>query len=172
MTQETNEVNMRGYAMEVITEVRSLDPILFEVLKEEKEMLSNSMLFSGCIRGKLMELIRDDQFTLLRKKVDEYGIGKHGGIKLITSIDHSTVSAVKDLLDIGVEVKHLSDLLTTEFVVSDKAVIEIISDQLKGEMLIKTDPKVVQDHLNKFEHIWKSGIDAGKRVSELTANDS
>ena len=56
--------------------------------------------------------------------------------------------------------------------VSDKAVIEIISDQLKGEMLIKTDPKVVQDHLNKFEHIWKSGIDAGKRASELTANDS
>lgn len=110
-----NDKHMRNYAMLVIDELKPFNPIFPKVVEKEKEILSNSRLFSALVNGKLLEFINDDHFTLFREVMDRHRRGKHGGIRLITLIDRSTANIVKGFLAIGVEVKHITNLYSVQY---------------------------------------------------------
>src|SRR5919106_5234591 len=62
--ESSNEVDLKNYAMSVITEVRSYDLFYSKVMEKEKKILSSSQLFRGCVDGRLLEYMRNDHFTL------------------------------------------------------------------------------------------------------------
>ena len=165
-----NDKHMRNYAMLVIDELKSFNPIFPKVVEKEKEILSNSRVFSALVNGKLLEFINDDHFTLFREVMDRHRRGKHGGIRLITLIDRSTANIVKGFLAIGVEVKHITNLYSVQFVASEREVLEITLDENK--LVVEKDSSRVRSYLNIFEDLWTHGTDARKRISELKAGDS
>lgn len=139
--------------MSVISELKSFDPIYSRILKNEREILSNSKLFSACIKGKLLEFIRDDQFTLFSEIAYKHRRSKHEGIRLVTSIDdHHTSTLVEEFLAIGVQVKHITNLLhPIHFVVSDREVLEIMLEENK--LSFENDPSRVRYYLNIFDDL-------------------
>jgi hypothetical protein len=171
VTKDIDAVHMRNYAMSVIDELRSFDPFFSRVMEKEKELISNSKLILACINSKLLELIRDDQFTLISEITYKHRRGGHGGIRLITSInDQPSATVAEELLAIGVEVKHIANLHSIQFVVSDREVLEIIHEE--NRLLVERDSSQVHYYLNIFEDLWKHGKDARKRILELKTADS
>jgi CRISPR/Cas system endoribonuclease Cas6 (RAMP superfamily) len=63
--------------------------------------------------------------VIFRDIMNMHRKGKHKVIWLITSIDSSLVQVIEEFLSIEVEVKHISDVSSRQFVVSDVAVLEI-----------------------------------------------
>ncbi|MGH9953519.1 MAG: hypothetical protein ACRD5J_18015, partial [Nitrososphaeraceae archaeon] len=153
------EIDMRNYAMSVINEIRSFDPIYSKIIGKERELLSHSHIFSAYANGRLLEFIRDDHFALFRKLMDKYLRGTHKGIRLITSIDSPTVNVVEDFIAIGVEVKHVPDMSPKQFIVSDLGVLEI-STRPGGGLQVKDGTTLVSSYQYIFESIWRSAIDA------------
>jgi hypothetical protein len=170
----SNDVSFKKYAMSVITEVKSYNPISSKVMEREREILSHSERFSACIERKLLEFIRDDHFTLFLKVMDKRRRGTHKGIKLITSIDYLTVNLVEEFLAIGVEVKHVPDISSKQFVVSNIAVLEIPNSgkDLGRRLQVEHDMTLVKSYLKIFEDLWHSATDARKRIAELKSNST
>jgi hypothetical protein len=172
--ETSHDVDMKDYAMSVITEVRSYDRIYSKIVDREKEILSHSQLFLMCIDGKLLEFIGDDQLAIFRDIMDMHRKGKHKGTRLITSIDSSLIQVVEEFLSMGIKVKHISDVTSGQFVISDVAVLEIpnLEKNLNREhkLQIEHDPILVRSYLESFEGLWKSATDARTRISELKSS--
>jgi hypothetical protein len=169
-----HDVDMKNYAMSVITEVRSYDRIYSKIIDREKEILSNSQLFLICIDGKLLEFIGDDQLAIFREIMDMHRKVTHKRIRLITSIDSSIVKAVEEFLSMEVEVKHISNITSRQFVVSDVAVLEIPNLEknldVDRKLHVEHDSMLVKSYLESFERLWESAIDAKTRISELKSS--
>lgn len=131
VTTDADAVHLRNYAMSVIDEIRSFDPFFSRVMEKEKAIVSNSNVVSACISNKLLEFIRDDQFTLISEITFNHRRGRHGGIRLVTTIDDQHSGAVvEELLAVGVEVKHITILHSIQFVVSDREILEIMHSEI------------------------------------------
>jgi hypothetical protein len=152
------DVRLRNYATLVIDELRSFNPIFYSVVEKEKGMLSNSKLFSACIKGKVLEFIKDDHFVLFREITDKRRRGGNGRIRMITSIDHHTAVVVEEFLAIGVQIKHVAKMHSTQFIASEREVLEIIPEENK--LLVENDSSRVRYYLNIFEDLWTHGTDA------------
>jgi hypothetical protein len=163
------ELDMKNYAMLVINELRSFDPIYSKVMEKEREVLSRSQFFSASINIRLLEFIRDDHFTLFRKLMDKHRRGEHKGIRLITSIDSPTVNVVEDFIAIGVKVKHVPDISSKQFIVSDLDVLEI-STHTESRLQVEHNSTLVRSYRDIFESIWQSATDARRRITELKSN--
>ena len=172
--EQPSDENLRNYAMSVITEVRSFDPIYYRIMEKEKEILSRSQIFSAYINGKLFEFIRDDQFTLFRNLMDKHSRGTHKGIRIITSIDYSIVEVVEEFLAVNIEVRHVSDISSKQFVVSDVALLEIPNSgkDLGSTLQVEDGVALVKYYLNIFEGLWQSATDAKKRIAELKSDSN
>ncbi|MFY9965739.1 MAG: Yip1 family protein [Nitrososphaeraceae archaeon] len=172
--ETSHDVDMKDYAMSVINEVRSYDQIYSNIIDREKEILSHSQLFLMCIDGRILEFIGNDQLIIFRDIMDMHLKGKHKGIRVISSIDSSLVQVVEEFLSMEIKVKHISDVITRQFVISDVAVLEIpnLEENLNREqkLQVKHDPTLVRSYLESFEGLWKSAIDARTRISELKSN--
>jgi hypothetical protein len=171
ITTDVDAVHLKNYVMSVIDELKSFDPFLSRVIEMEKEIVSNSKLVSACINSKLIEYIRDDHFTLISEITYKHRRGRHDGIRLITTIeDRHSADVIEELLAIGIEVKHITNLHSIQFVVSDREILEII--QTEKRFLVQSDLSRVQYYLVIFEDLWKNGTDARKRILGLKAADS
>jgi hypothetical protein len=171
ITTDVDAVHLKNYVMSVIDELRSFDPFFSRVIEIEKEIVSNSKLLSACINNKLLEYIRDDHFTLFSEITYKHRRGRHDGIRLITTIeDHHLADVIEELLAIGIEVKHIPNLHSIQFVVSDREILEII--QTEKRFYVQSDSSRVQYYLDIFEDLWKNGTDARERILGLKAADS
>lgn len=171
ITTDVDAVHLKNYVMSVIDELRSFDPFFSRVIEMEKEIVSNSKLVSACINSKLLEYIRDDHFTLFSEITYKHRRGKHDGIRLITTIeDRHLADVIEELLAIGIEVKHIPNLHSIQFVVSDREILEII--QTEKRFFVQSDSSRVRYYLDIFEDLWKNGTDARERIMGLKAADS
>jgi hypothetical protein len=170
--ESSQDMDLKNYAMTVISEVKSYDRIYSKVMEKEKEILSNSLFVLACVDAKLLEYIRDDQLTLLNNVMNRHRKGTHQGLRLITSVDHSNVKVVEELLAMGIEIKHLSDMRSKQFVVSDTAMLEIPDSgkELDKRLQVEYNPTLVESYQDTFERLWKSTTDARKRILELKSH--
>ena len=97
--------------------------------------------------------------------------GKHKGIRLIVTIDRNTVDLVKKFVEVGVQVRHVRNLLPLSFVVTDKEVQASLED-IKGRKMIQSlltsnEPVYVKQFASTFEQLWDEGIDAKLRMNDI-----
>ena len=98
--------------------------------------------------------------------------GTHKGISLITSIDFSMINLVESIIAIGVDVRHIPDIGSKRFIVSDRAVMEIPDSdkELDQRSEFEYDSTLVNSYLDTFERMWLSAADARERMVELKSN--
>ena len=150
-----------------------------QVLQKQEELFeriidfyknSNQIKFCSPIDG--IKIAFKHFFYLHQEILERYRQGKHKGIKWITSLNSKKdIEIVKSYIDKGIEVRHVKDLLTNSFSLSDKSfffTIEKIEEGKLGNNVLSSNDKLYLDHYNTvFENLWKRGIDIHDRIKDV-----
>src|SRR5215217_298624 len=176
MTQETgielslSEADMRMYLNNVMREIKVLRNI-DEIIKKGREILDNSVEFLGCMSYSGLRLVYNNYFDAYEKVMDKYKKNEHNGIKLVTSIDKSSIDLAKSFLKIGVEIRHVKNLPPIDFAASDREIIATIQKSEPSEMiqnlLVSNEAAYLDHFVSIFEELWKNGIDAADRIRDI-----
>ena len=176
MTKETgielslSEADMRMYLNNVMREIKVLRNI-DEIIKKGREILDNSVEFLGCMSYSGLRLVYNNYFDAYEKVMDKYKKNEHNGIKLVTSIDKSSIDLAKSFLKIGVEIRHVKNLPPIDFAASDREIIATIQKSEPSEMiqnlLVSNEAAYLDHFVSIFEELWKNGIDAADRIRDI-----
>jgi len=176
MTNETgvqlslSEADMRMYLNNVMKEIKVLRNI-DEIIKKGREILDNSVEFLGCMSYSGLRLVYNNYFDAYEKVMDKYKKNEHNGIKLVTSIDKSSIDLAKSFLKIGVEIRHVKNLPPIDFAASDREIIATIQKSETSEMiqnlLVSNEAAYLDHFVSIFEELWKNGIDAADRITDI-----
>ena len=119
-----------------------------------------------------INIINRDFYNSRQEILERYRQGKHKGIRWITSLkDQKDADLVKSYIDNGINIRHVKDLLTHSFALSDKLFLFTIESVEDGKIItnaISSNDKLYLDHYDTvFETIWKKGIDVQERIREI-----
>lgn len=121
----------------------------------------------------VLRLIHDQFFDIYKKLMARKAGGNHRGVRWTMFIDKGSIDIVKTFLGIGVEIRHVKNMPSTYFAVSDKmynATVETMEDsKMIQSLLTSTEPLYVQHFKSVFEELWKNGIDAVERIQDIEA---
>jgi hypothetical protein len=102
-------------------------------------------------------------------------IQKGGRVRGITTISSPYVETVRELLDMGVDVRHINDYTGTFMLVADKS--QSVSSFFLNVEDLSLDDKIVAfwtdnaDYaeylLSNFDMVWEDATDAQKRLNEI-----
>ena len=176
MTKETgiqlslSEEDMRMYLNDVMREIKVLRNI-DEIIKKGIEILDNSVEFLGCMSYGGLRLVYNNYFDAYERVMGKFKRNEHSGIKLVTSIDKSSIDLAKKFLKIGVEIRHVKNLPPIDFAASDKEIIATIQKSETSEMiqnlLVSNEAAYLDHFVSIFEELWKNGIDAADRIRDI-----
>ena len=130
---------------------------------------SNEISYCSPVEG--INLINKNFLELHKEILDKYRNGKHKGIRWITSINNNKdIELVKTFLDEGMMVRHVKDLSSTYFALSDKMLlftIEKIEGQMVTNMINSIDALYINHFYSIFENLWKKGVDVKDRIKDI-----
>jgi hypothetical protein len=89
----------------------------------------------------------------------------------VTTIDNGSKDLVKIFLDAGAQVRHAKNLPSINFAVDDRYLHATIEKMEGGKMtrslLTSNEPVYVKHYNSIFEDLWKNGVDAVQRISDI-----
>jgi signal transduction histidine kinase len=152
------------------TETRILEDPADIASKIRTEILNSNKIIACSQPGRL-QLIYDNFFDNYREVLSKQREGQHKGIRLIVTIDRNTIDLVKKFVEVGVQVRHVRNLLPLSFVVTDKEVQanleDIDSRKMIHSLLTSNEPAYVKQFASTFEQLWDKGIDAKLRIDDI-----
>ncbi|MBA3751094.1 MAG: HAMP domain-containing histidine kinase [Nitrosopumilus sp.] len=143
-----------------------------EISIRQGELIKKSNILCCCSPISDIQFSFNNQFDIIKEILENHRNGKHKGIRFITSINNKNdIEVIKVLLNQGINIRHISDILFYNFVLSDKLFASTIEKKDRGKLfkslLISNDPLYI-NHYNKiFEEIWKNGLNAEERIKDL-----
>jgi signal transduction histidine kinase len=176
LTEETGihasltENDMRSYLSKVLEEIQVLKNV-DEILIKGKDILEQSTKFLVCSKLGQIRLVYNNYFDLYEKVMYKYTKAEHEGIRLVTSIDRTSVEIVRKFLDIGIQIRHVKNMPPIDFAVSDKEMVATIekteSSQMIQNLLVSSEKPYIDHFASIFEELWKNGIDAKVRIKAI-----
>ncbi|MBV9179527.1 MAG: HAMP domain-containing histidine kinase [Nitrososphaeraceae archaeon] len=105
-----------------------------------------------------------------KRRIDNIG-GGNDGLRWIIDIDKDKLELVRIFLEYGIQIKHIKNMPSMNFGVSDKEVALTIEKMEGGNIsqsfLISNEPLYVSHFNSLFEELWKNGIDAKYRIKAI-----
>jgi two-component system, OmpR family, sensor histidine kinase VicK len=146
----------------------------YQILEETRRMASESRKYSvSSVSGGLL-YARDHIPDKLKELVERKKKGKHEGVRWITNIDRGSMDIATELLELGIEIRHVANVPTESFGFSEKEVGVTISrldeGRLNSSAMFTTDPMYIEHYSDVFEELWKNSVDARTRINELRQN--
>ncbi len=143
-----------------------------EILKRLVDFYKNSNEIGFCSSVESIKLIHNKFYDLHQEILERYRNGNHKGIRWITSINNKKdIELVKTFMDKGIEIRHVKDLLTSNFALSDKAFLFTIEKMEEGKMitniLSSNDLLYINHYKIVFENLWKKCIDVKDRIKDI-----
>jgi two-component system sensor histidine kinase VicK len=143
-----------------------------DIFKATLEFYKKSNQIKSCFPVEGLNVIYRDFSNSRQEILDRYRQGKHKGIRWITSLKNKKdVELVKSHIDDGVKIRHVKDLLTDSFALSDKSFIFTIENIEKEKLItnvLSSNDKLYLDHYDTiFETLWKKGIDIDERINDI-----
>jgi len=142
-----------------------------EIIKEFRRLNNSASKLSICSVFGGMQIVYNYFFDSYKRIVDIYQKGKGDGVRWIIHIDKDSINLVKIFLDSGILIRHVKSMPPISFGISDKEVAITIEKMEGGKMiqsvLISNEPLYVNHFDSLFEELWKSGIDAKDRISDI-----
>ncbi|HKU82920.1 MAG TPA: HAMP domain-containing sensor histidine kinase [Candidatus Nitrosocosmicus sp.] len=95
------------------------------------------------------------------------------GVRFLTHIGNNNnhVELVKKFLKIGFSIRHLNNLPTISFMVSENQLESTIENmeggQIAKNLLYSTEPLYIQHYQSFFEELWDSSINAEDRIRQI-----
>jgi signal transduction histidine kinase len=157
-----------------------MEPIKTEVLETTEEIAkklhqitSESNYLHICSTTGGMALGHENYLEIDEKTNKKFS---DGSVKWVTSITNmKDVNIVTLFLKQGIKVKHISDIPSINFVISDKyfaSTTEKVSGrETISNFLVSNDPAYIEHFSTIFDNTWKLSEDIDKRVRELQEED-
>ncbi len=105
--------------------------------------------------------------SLLRSKETEFP----KRIRIIVEINRDNFEMIKELLNLGIEVKHSKNVFSINYIVTDldlAVAIKRAGDNSPGEsILYSNDPSYLEHFSKGFDEVWKNGKDPGRIIKSL-----
>jgi two-component system, OmpR family, sensor histidine kinase VicK len=142
-----------------------------DILKRMLDFYKDSNEISYCSPVEGINLINKNFLELHKEILERYRNGKHKGIRWITSINNNKdIELVKTFLDEGMMVRHVKDLSSIYFALSDKMLLFTI-EKIEGQMVTNTinsiDALYISHFYSIFENLWKKGVDVKDRIKDI-----
>jgi len=143
-----------------------------EISEKQEALIKKSNILCYCSPISDIQFGYNNHIDLIKKILENHRNGKHKGIRYITSINNKNdIELVRILLNEGIKISHISDILSFNFALSDRLFASTIKKMERGKMitslLISNDPLYL-NHYNKiFEEIWKNGVNVEDRIKDL-----
>ncbi|HET7392049.1 MAG TPA: ATP-binding protein [Nitrososphaeraceae archaeon] len=149
-----------------------------EIIKEIKRKNNAANKLSICTGFGGMQMSYNYLFDSYNNVVDKSkkkggAQEEDSGLRWITNIDRASLNLVKKFLQAGINIRHIKNMPPLSFGVSDKEVALTIEKMEGGKMsqsfLISNEPLYVNHFNSLFEDLWKNGVDATDRISDIEA---
>jgi signal transduction histidine kinase len=145
-----------------------------QIIEEISCITTNSNELSTCLTSGGMQYSYNYFFKIKKKLLEKQKMGKHKGIRYITTVDKDNIDLVKTYLSYGIQIRHVKNLPPMSFGVSDKEMSATIEKMEGGKkiqsLLISTEPLYIQHFTSIFEEVWKNGIDAVERIKDIESD--
>ena len=147
---------------------------IYALLQDITEKSNNGLSNCSTIGG--FQMIYEDKklFQSYSNLLTRSKEGKaKGGVRWITHIEDKNghVDLINNFLNIGIEIRHTNNLPPISFALSDKQFQGTIEKMEHGKMfksiLYSTEPSYVKHFQSIFEEIWRNGINAQHRISQI-----
>jgi signal transduction histidine kinase len=177
-----NKASPAGQRIREIEE--GLLPIETRVLKDPQEIFANVIGIaektkkglSNCSTIGGLQLIYNNEhfikaYKSLLKRQKEGKVNE--GIRWLTFIEDKQehVDLVKKFLELGVSIRHVNNLPPLYFALNEKNFQGTVEKMEKGKifenLLYSTEPLYIKHFESLFEEIWKNGVDAEYRISQI-----
>jgi two-component system, OmpR family, sensor histidine kinase VicK len=142
-----------------------------EIVKEISRLNADSNKLDTCLTAGGMQYSHNYFIDIKKKLLDKQKKREHKGIRYVTNINNKNAHLAKTYLHYGVEVKHVKNLPSMSFGISDKEIALTIEKMDGGKvpqsLLISNEPLYLKHFTSIFEELWRSGTDAADRIREL-----
>lgn len=149
-----------------------------DIFKAAVDFYQNSNQLKFCSPIEAIKIINNNFFKHHQEILERYRQGKHKGIRWITSLNNKKdVELVKPYIERGIDVRHIKDLLTNSFSLSDKSFLLTIGKigekgTREHSILISNDKSYLSHYDDLFENLWKKGIDMHTRLKDIEEGHS
>ncbi len=142
-----------------------------DIVKEITRLIANSNELCTCLTSGGMYYCYNHFFETRKEVLEKQKKGEHKGIRYISNICQDNVKLVKEFLDAGIRIRHVKNLPSMSFGVSDKETAATIEKMDGGRMiqslLLSNKPAYIDHFHSIFEDLWAKGIDAEDRIREI-----
>ena len=143
----------------------------YEILSETMRMVEKSNQYSVCsVPGGLLYAY-NHSFDVFKQILDKYRREEHKGIRWLTTIDQSTAETAEKFLELGMEIRHTSNIPTESFGISDKVVGITLSGlengRLNNRALFSNEPIYLEHYSSLFDELWMGAADARERIRQI-----
>lgn len=139
------------------------------------EYLQNSSELNLCI---LIDDLQENKNHIINSLITclkEAQLDSPKKIRILVPINHNNLRTVKNLLDIGIEIKHSTDILSINYVVTNSDLSIFVKGTGHGHhndsILHSNDPSYIVHFSRIFDEMWKNGKDP-KRIIQTLENES
>ena len=143
-----------------------------EIIKVLLRTTAESNALSICLTAGGLLYSYNNFFETEKKLVEREKNGLHRGVRYVTNIDtKESAELARLMLNVGIKIRHASNLPPMSFGVSDKAIAATFESMERGnkaqKLIISTEPAYLKHFAAIFEEIWRNGIDADQRINEI-----
>ncbi|MGN6559828.1 MAG: hypothetical protein ACTHJ2_04810, partial [Candidatus Nitrosocosmicus sp.] len=143
-----------------------------DIFESVADFYKGSILMKSCSPIETINLIFNNFLNLHQEILERYRKGSHKGIRWITTLNkEEDIELINKYADKAIEIRHVKNLLSTNFALSDKAfllTIEKIEEGKWGNNVLSSNDKLYLEHYDLiFENLWKKGIDINDRIKEI-----
>jgi two-component system, OmpR family, sensor histidine kinase VicK len=99
------------------------------------------------------------------------GINTHKRIRILVEITRDNLEMVKELLDLGIQIRHIRDISSIDYTVTNSDLIIAVKRTERNDpsdsILYSNDPSYLDHFSNVFEELWKSSKDPERVIKSL-----
>ncbi len=166
---EELEGGVKPKKTEVLENRDDISKKLLQIFKEAKYLQ-----ICSTING--MQFGYTHYMDINKKITKEHLRGRHGDIRWLTSInDKNEIGLVKSFFKSNMKIKHIADIPSISFVLSDKYFASTTEKRwwrnMISNLLVSNDPLYLEHFSSIFDNIWDQSVEAKDRISELENNN-
>lgn len=98
-------------------------------------------------------------------------INAHKLIRILVEITRDNLEIVKELLNLGIQIRHIKDMSSIDYTVTNSDLIIAVKRTEKNDpsnsILYSNDPSYLDHFTNVFEELWKSSKDPERVIKSL-----
>jgi sugar-specific transcriptional regulator TrmB len=179
---ELREMERRKQELREISEQQWFGPSdevsTFKIIKSVKELTAATISALMSVEEELLWVVPEGGIIIASlfgvTDAAKNFINRGGKIRGIIDIQFSAIEAVKEILDVGEDVRHFDNYRGIIFGVFDRKICASAIKEAAGlspnspvSMLWTEDPTYAQYLVSTFELLWKQSVPARQRIEEL-----